>query len=127
MFFNNLHSAKLAQKSNLTYYEEAEDSDKVDNLGEKKKEELGAIECEEMPENSLIVKKHASSEDIISEETEASDAESRTVTFMGQKISYLAWRTELWKAFSDDEIEIIEDRMDDVESEAAFIVGCMEN
>ena len=67
VFFNNLHSAKLAQKSNLTYYEEAEDSDKVDNLGEKKKEELGEIECEEMPENSLIAKKHASSEDIISE------------------------------------------------------------
>ena len=43
MFFNNLHSAKLAQKSNLTYYEEAEDSDKVDNLGEKKKEELDEI------------------------------------------------------------------------------------
>ena len=74
VFFNNLHSAKLAQKSNLTYYEEAEDSDKVDNLGEKKKEELGEIECEEMPENSLIAEKHASPEDIISEETDASDA-----------------------------------------------------
>ena len=44
MFFNNLHSAKLAQKSNLTYYEEAEDSDKVDNLGEKKNEKFGVFE-----------------------------------------------------------------------------------
>ena len=80
-----------------------------------------------MPENSLIVKKHASSEDSISEETDASDAETRTVTLMGQKMTFVAWRTELWKAFSDDEIIIIEDRMEGVENSAAFITSCMQD
>ena len=45
---------------------------------------------------------------------------------MGQKMTVVAWRTELWKVFSDDEIDIIQDRMDDVENEAAYIISCME-
>ena len=40
VFFNNLHSAKLAQKSNLTYYEEAEDSDMEDDLEYLRKERM---------------------------------------------------------------------------------------
>ena len=47
--------------------------------------------------------------------------ETETRTLMGQTVTYRVWLKEFWKTFSNDEINILEEKMEGVEENSTFI------
>ena len=51
--------------------------------------------------------------------------EAKTVNLMGQTVTYRVWLKGLWKTFTEDEEDIMLERMYEVEKNADHIEGCM--